>query len=129
MSALHGPRQLADLDPRTAAETLSAALAAMLRGFSAYSTDQRGDVGSWIRVACIEGVQLVLPHLARHSPQSLEQDVLDQAISALMKQGVERLDNVREKAGEALRSLVDCGELRSRDGAHLRGLKLFEDIR
>jgi hypothetical protein len=71
----------------------------------------------------------VLPHLARSAPTLLEQDWVDQALGALLKQAVERLDNLREKAGEALRCLVECEELRGSAGARLRALEVFEEIR
>ncbi|ORY81205.1 armadillo-type protein, partial [Leucosporidium creatinivorum] len=109
--------------------TLSSALGSLIHGFTDYSTDQRGDVGSWVRLACISSVKSVLPHLACSAPALLEQEWVDQAVGALLKQAVERLDNVREKAGEVLRCLVECEELRRRYSPRLRALSVLDGIK
>lgn len=83
-------------------------------------------MGSWIRLACIGAVGLVLPRLAVEGGL-LEQGTVDQMVGALLKQAVERLDGVREKAGEGLRVLVECEALRG-EGV-LRRLELWEVIR
>lgn len=69
----------------------------------------------------------MLPYLARFAPSLLKQEWVDQVVGALLKQAAERLDNLREKAGEALRYLVECDELRKSEG--LRALDIFEAIR
>lgn len=109
--------------------TLSSALTSLTQGFTDYTTDQRGDVGSWVRLACISSLKTVLPLLARSPPQLLEQEWVDQAVGALLKQAMERLDTLREKAGEALRCLIECEELRRSEGPRLRALEVFEEIR
>jgi hypothetical protein len=77
-----------------------------------YSVDQRGDVGSWVRMSCVSGLaslsKVVLE--AFPSPGDLEKHLPSElfhiAIGGILKQGVERLDNVRQLVGETLTGLV-----------------------
>ncbi len=81
-------------------------------GLEDYSTDQRGDVGSWIRIACIKGLadfsELLIgnassiPQFATYFPPQKYHD----AIGGILKQGVERLDNVRQQAGQEFLRLL-----------------------
>lgn len=79
---------------------------ALLGGLNDYSTDERGDVGSWIRMAVIEGLttfsgllmscSTALTNLEEYLPSGKYHT----AVGGILKQGVERLDNVRQYAGE-----------------------------
>lgn len=81
---------------------------AFLDGLEDYTVDERGDVGSWVRIACVKGlsesVQLMaranLPSPDKWLPRELYQDVW----AGVLKQGAERLDNVRAEVG---RQIVD----------------------
>lgn len=85
---------------------------ALQAGLEDYSTDQRGDVGSWIRIACIKGLaefsDLLLqnaadiPNFASYFPPHKYHD----AVGGILKQGVERLDNVRQQAGQEFLHLL-----------------------
>lgn len=87
---------------------LPSAFDALLLGFSDYTTDQRGDVGSWVRVVTLTAWSTLLPALLSPTPSAsstsapLDQLLIDGVISSMAKQAVERLDNVREVAGQAL---------------------------
>ncbi|PSR74806.1 hypothetical protein PHLCEN_2v9520 [Hermanssonia centrifuga] len=84
----------------------------MLAGLEDYTTDERGDVGSWIRIVCVKGLAsfaeilitdaAAMPHFAEYLPASRYHD----AVAGILKQGVERLDNVRQQAGEQLLRLL-----------------------
>ncbi|KZT40598.1 ARM repeat-containing protein [Sistotremastrum suecicum HHB10207 ss-3] len=82
-------------------------------GMQDYTIDERGDVGSWIRIACIDGLVSISQLLLQHVPQGakllelLPPDMFHEAVGALFKQGVERLDNVRQRVGERFASLID----------------------
>lgn len=82
-------------------------------GMQDYTIDERGDVGSWIRIACIDGLVSISQLLLQHVPQGakllelLPPDMFHEAVGALLKQGVERLDNVRQRVGERFASLID----------------------
>ncbi|KAI5480996.1 tubulin-specific chaperone D [Pseudohyphozyma bogoriensis] len=74
----------------------------VLAGFGDYTVDQRGD--------------------------SLGQEVLDTAISSLLKQAVEKLDGLRERAGKTLEVLASLECLRWSGGRGLRGIDILEGI-
>ncbi|KAG8910157.1 hypothetical protein FRC01_006494, partial [Tulasnella sp. 417] len=85
----------------------------LIGGLLDYTTDQRGDVGSWIRMACIRGlvdITLLSFDLAEKL-QPLEEwippSLFEKAISGTLKQAAERLDNVRLVAIEQIIRLVE----------------------
>ncbi|KAG6890812.1 hypothetical protein C0995_003245 [Termitomyces sp. Mi166 len=88
------------------AGVLTSLFECLLNGLDDYSTDQRGDVGSWIRIACIRSLTTSIEVLMRNARTIaafhtyLPPSVVHSAISGILKQGVERLDNVRQEAGE-----------------------------
>ncbi|SPO39359.1 related to Tubulin-folding cofactor D [Pseudozyma flocculosa] len=94
---------------------LQAIMVTLLSGLEDYSTDQRGDVGSWIRLACLSGLSRLLSLFrGRHRRDSTtiaERDeyvtleLYDQVVGGIMKQTVERIDHVREVAGGCLLQL------------------------
>ncbi|KAI8340643.1 tubulin folding cofactor D C terminal-domain-containing protein [Chlamydoabsidia padenii] len=73
-----------------------------------YSTDQRGDVGSWVRSASMECLRHYIPMVAKseHGKDLYTLDTNTRLIGVLMKQSVERIDRVRELAGSVLTELV-----------------------
>lgn len=85
---------------------------ALLDGLTDYTSDERGDVGSWVRISCVKGLTSLvqtlfsrasfLPDLASYLPPEKFHD----AIAGILKQGVERLDNVRQIAGENFLSVL-----------------------
>ena len=81
-------------------ETFLRIFDAHLQGLNDYSTDQRGDVGSWVRTVGTQGLAELCT--LRAPPKEL----LLRAINGLLKQGVEKLDNVREVAGQALEKIT-----------------------
>lgn len=84
--------------------------------FTDYSTDQRGDVGSWVRTAAMELVNFLLPLIAKLDAQNgqlapyLNTSSVTNIIAALLKQSVERIDKVRASAGKVLCDLVLSNE-------------------
>ncbi|KAF7732752.1 hypothetical protein EC973_000024 [Apophysomyces ossiformis] len=70
---------------------------------SDYSTDQRGDVGSWVRCASMDCLHYFVPYVARldavTTPTYLTADDTTLVVAGLLKQGVERIDKVRARAG------------------------------
>ncbi len=79
---------------------------AMLDGLTDYTSDERGDVGSWARISCVKGLTSFIQTLFLHASALpdfaayLPPESFHSAIAGILKQGVERLDNVRQIAGE-----------------------------
>lgn len=85
-------------------------LGTLLECLTDYSTDQRGDVGSWVRAASMETLQQLLPLVARLDkelePIYLTRADVTRVFSGLLKQSVERIDRVRDCAGAVLVDLL-----------------------
>lgn len=76
-----------------------------------YSTDQRGDVGSWVRVVSMECLQTLIQLVSRLDSSTdgdpyLTQQMIGSLMSSLLKQSVERIDRVRECAGGVICALI-----------------------
>ncbi|PPQ80979.1 hypothetical protein CVT25_015132 [Psilocybe cyanescens] len=95
-------------------DVLNTLLDAMLAGLDDYTLDERGDVGSWVRIACIQGLTTIsellfgvggsIPDFESYfSPQKYHA-----VATGLLKQGVERLDNVRQTAGVCVVRLLNA---------------------
>ncbi|KAG8732788.1 hypothetical protein FRC11_010958 [Ceratobasidium sp. 423] len=93
--------------------------ATVLLGFDDYTVDQRGDVGSWVRIATLRAVASMSQAIFHNRPrlkafeEYLPPGLWHQAIGGVLKQGVERLDNVRAVAGEQLVQLVWNSDIRN----------------
>lgn len=75
--------------------------ACLLGGMEDYSNDARGDVGSWIRIACMQSFQRIIETLTLYPSQEqnyLSQTTFDCICAALAKQMMERIDSVRTEA-------------------------------
>ncbi|KAK4685879.1 tubulin-specific chaperone D, partial [Tremellales sp. Uapishka_1] len=72
---------------------------------SDYSTDQRGDIGSWIRVVALNSLGRTLAH------PFVPEDVFLEAVGAIIKQAVEKLEPVRQEAALALVALRKSGKM------------------
>ena len=86
---------------------------ALLASMEDYNTDRRGDVGSWCRIAAMNGlVSLTLMASAAYDQvnddvrQHFDQRLCVMVIGALLKQLSEKLDNVRLCAGSCLETLL-----------------------
>ncbi|KAI9485376.1 MAG: armadillo-type protein [Benjaminiella poitrasii] len=79
--------------------------------FTDYSTDQRGDVGSWVRTAIMEFIGYLLPCISKLDTLQDEQTYLSmdntsKLVAYLLKQSVERIDKVRSNAGKVICDLI-----------------------
>ena len=106
----------------------TAILETIITGFDDYTNDQRGDVGSWVRLASITSTSELFSTVRLFEAQLLTQERLDRIVASLLKQGVERLDNVREASGMVLESIVGIAALYSGE-VTLRGQDLFDKMR
>ncbi|KAK1233808.1 hypothetical protein PQX77_003014 [Marasmius sp. AFHP31] len=95
-----------------APEIVNSMLDALLDGLTDYSVDERGDVGSWIRIASLRGLDTFVAIMLRVAESlSVPEEYLPPAkfqniVQGVLKQGVERLDNVRMEAGQVFRNML-----------------------
>ncbi|RKO90123.1 tubulin folding cofactor D C terminal-domain-containing protein [Blyttiomyces helicus] len=82
-----------DLESSLLPTAITKCLETLLSTLSDYAVDARGDVGSWVRIASLQG-------LARIAPRRPE--IERELIGALCRQAVEKIGRVREAAGRAL---------------------------
>lgn len=109
---------------------------ALLSGLEDYTLDQRGDVGSWVRMACIKGLTafsemlFLHPASANHLPEYLPANKYHAAICGILKQGVERLDVVRQVAGQNMSILLQMPppSLPNSDLWNIDGAALMKDL-
>lgn len=84
-------------------------VASLLACLSDYTTDQRGDVGSWIRVAALRALGGVVGCAGGLPPATalalVDQDVFERVIGGMVRLGVEKLEPVRAASAGALRDL------------------------
>ncbi|KAI8822570.1 armadillo-type protein [Fimicolochytrium jonesii] len=87
-------------------------LRGLINGMHDYSTDSRGDVGSWVRQACILAFQQMVP-LAVQYPTAISDgrayispEMGHQIMGEICQQSVEKIDRMRECAGNALLYLL-----------------------
>lgn len=98
--------------PDSLSGTMSRIYSAVLSGLEDYTVDQRGDVGSWVRIASLRAITSISEALfSTRSGITPFEDYLPpnswhSAIGGVLKQGAERLDNVRAVAGEQLMVLI-----------------------
>ena len=97
-------------------EDVTTVFDSLLASMEDYNTDRRGDVGSWCRVAAMNGlVSLTLlvvaadGHVDNSDMWLFDQGLCVRVIGALLKQLSEKLDNVRLCAGSCLEQLL-CSE-------------------
>jgi len=110
---------------------------ALITGLEDYTTDERGDVGSWVRIASIQGltfVSVTLLTLAKSDATYIEYipaKLYQEAIAGILKQGVGRLDIVRQQAGESVLSLLKCPLPSANNDSNpwkFHGEELFKDL-
>ncbi|SGY17462.1 BQ5605_C015g07787 [Microbotryum silenes-dioicae] len=98
---------------------ISEAYLSILAAFQDYTVDHRGDVGSWVRLSAIQATSICLnTAAARDGSPTMDQQTFDRFVASLLKQAVERLDNVRLAAGTVLLKVaegVNSGRLKDKE--------------
>ena len=84
-----------------------AAYATFLKALTDYSTDQRGDIGSWIRIAGLTALSRAIATAVTlpGTHDWVSQRDFDAAIDGIVKLGVEKLEPVRAASWRAWRRL------------------------
>ena len=83
-------------------------LSLMISGLQDYSVDQRGDVGSWVRIACLVHLQAI----ATNHAWIFEQQQVDQILGICIRQSIDNFDSVREAALLTILSVVSSNNPR-----------------
>uniref|UniRef100_A0A8D0L4C6 Tubulin-specific chaperone D n=1 Tax=Sphenodon punctatus TaxID=8508 RepID=A0A8D0L4C6_SPHPU len=78
----------------------------LLDGLNDYTTDSRGDVGSWVRKAAMTSLKGVILLLVQNEPELLEADICQQVMCCLAQQAAEKIDRYRAHAGSVFLSLL-----------------------
>lgn len=101
-----------DLSVDLNVDTVLSLFNALHDGLDDYSVDERGDVGSWIRIASVNALGSIIETLitrAKHI-ENFEEYLpplkYHDSIRGILKQGVERLDNVRQESGRTFLKLL-----------------------
>ncbi|KAJ4905299.1 Tubulin-folding cofactor D [Raphanus sativus] len=85
----------------------------LLKALDDYSVDNRGDVGSWVREAAIHGLEkctyILCKKVGDHTNDSsslYDSNLANRLIGGIVKQGVEKMDKLRETAAKALQRIL-----------------------
>ncbi|KAI8799511.1 tubulin folding cofactor D C terminal-domain-containing protein [Cladochytrium replicatum] len=81
-------------------------LEALFEGLRDYSTDSRGDVGSWVREASIRTLARLVKALAKDAVGYITPQLMTRLVGELLQQSAEKIDRVRETAGTILLELL-----------------------
>ncbi|KAK4803453.1 hypothetical protein SAY86_003270 [Trapa natans] len=89
-------------------------MVSLFRALGDYSIDNRGDVGSWVREAAMEGLEKCSYILCKRDstsyseqPESLfDASLAANLISGIVKQAMEKMDKLREAAANILRRIL-----------------------
>jgi len=109
---------------------------ALLGGLKDYTIDERGDVGSWVRIVSIQGlteISLLFFSIASSIPEFESYFPPKKYVTiaaGILKQGVERLDNVRQTAGACFMKLTHAPlpPVGGEDRWRLPALPLLEEL-
>lgn len=75
----------------------------LLKALDEYTTDNRGDIGAWVR----EASMIVLHNFVTKCPaERLDADIIHSVMSGLAQQSVEKIDRTRGLAGKLFHNLV-----------------------
>ncbi|EIW73358.1 hypothetical protein TREMEDRAFT_26174 [Tremella mesenterica DSM 1558] len=82
----------------------------VIKGLDDYSTDQRGDVGSWIRIVSLRSLGRIIPAAVvdERVLELVSQVEFDEMIGGMIKQSLERLGPVRAAAACASARVRSC---------------------
>ncbi|KAK0530433.1 hypothetical protein OC842_003936 [Tilletia horrida] len=94
-------------------DTSQRTLDTLLASLEDYTVDQRGDVGSWVRIAALTALTHFVEQHARQvgGPALVDwlpKEQVDRIMAGVLKQTVERIDAVREHAGAQLVAILKC---------------------
>lgn len=77
-----------------------------LGGLKDYTQDKRGDIGAWVREACLSGFQTLICLCKEHFPEILAPDLMSMIMPSIAQQALEKIDRTRALAGKTFYSIL-----------------------
>ncbi|GAB6032084.1 hypothetical protein CHUAL_010448 [Chamberlinius hualienensis] len=93
-------------DHELKAEYLQAILECHLDGLNDYTIDSCGDVGSHVRNASLQGIKTLVELMTKRDKCLISTDLSQKIICSVIKQCVEKIENIRKTAGNTFYSLL-----------------------
>ncbi|KAL9142098.1 hypothetical protein ABFS82_14G146900 [Erythranthe guttata] len=87
-------------------------MCSLFKALDDYSTDNRGDVGSWVREAAMDGLEKCTYILCTRDSTNQEKDsyfdpvLANDLVGGILKQAVEKMDKIRESAAKILQRIL-----------------------
>ncbi|KAK3511434.1 hypothetical protein QTP70_008480 [Hemibagrus guttatus] len=100
----------ASLDSAVCEGNMSGVYEAMLECMNDYTSDSRGDVGSWVRVAAMTGLQDVTLLVAGAAPHLISPSICQRMMCCVAQQAAEKIDSCRAHAGAVFLRLLHSTE-------------------
>ncbi|GKZ00977.1 hypothetical protein MPSEU_001049200 [Mayamaea pseudoterrestris] len=113
------------------ASQINLLLTAFLDGLEDYTSDKRGDVGSWCRMAAMKGLVLLIEHNLSTvaDKECFDAETLTRIVALMMKQLCEKLDTARQCAGACLYEILIADVIPTCRIAHHEKLLVIWDIK
>uniref|UniRef100_A0A8C5BR43 Tubulin-specific chaperone D n=1 Tax=Gadus morhua TaxID=8049 RepID=A0A8C5BR43_GADMO len=81
----------------------------LLHSMGDYTTDSRGDVGSWVREAAMTSLMEVTLLVVSTAPELLAPDLVERMMCCIVQQAAEKIDRYRAHAGMVFLRLLHFG--------------------
>lgn len=91
-------------------DNIRAVYEALLGCMNDYSTDSRGDVGSWVRASAMSSLMDVTLMVVASAPELLSSDLVQRMMCCLAQQAAEKIDRYRAHAGTIFLRLLHSSE-------------------
>ncbi|XP_068433983.1 tubulin-specific chaperone D isoform X2 [Clinocottus analis] len=93
-------------DSALCSENVAEVYGALLHSMNDYTTDNRGDVGAWVREAAMTSLMEVTLLVASSAPEILQPDLVKCMMCCLAQQAAEKIDRYRAHAGNIFLRLL-----------------------
>ncbi|XP_041812434.1 tubulin-specific chaperone D [Chelmon rostratus] len=97
-------------DSSLCSENVAEVYGTLLDSISDYTTDSRGDVGAWVRVAAMTSLMEVTMLVASSAAEILSPDLVKPMMCCLAQQAAEKIDRYRACAGNIFMQLLHSTE-------------------
>jgi hypothetical protein len=95
-------------------KNIKTAIDCLFKAINDYAIDKRGDVGSWVREEAMRGLNILINEIFYNSDKDLLAEVIPEDpsqfilhyIQTILQQLMEKIDRIRQVAGEVLQSFL-----------------------